>query len=198
MALFQLNFFLRGDGTKFCVVRCTCLLTFFLHSLTCEGSNVACAVSRFSTNHIDSSGGISRSYCAALLILHSCLRWFGEAVLAGRQEEHLACINWVMRCRHVVFGARGQLICIWFSWCYVHPIISCFIKMQKVCSSFWCQLTHITPLNACLSIYWYCRLLVSGCRLNFCLVICPFMFGFDSCILLWQTPGVGIKLIFML
>jgi len=98
MALFQLNFFLRGDGTKFCVVRCTCLLTFFLHSLTCEGSNVACAVSRFSTNHIDSSGSISRSYCAALLILHSCLRWFGEAVLAGRQEEHLACSDEVPTC----------------------------------------------------------------------------------------------------
>jgi len=24
-----------------------------------------------------------------------------------------------------------QMICIWFSWCHFHPVISCFIKIQK-------------------------------------------------------------------
>jgi len=32
-----------------------------------------------------------------------------------------------------------QLICIWFSWCHCHRIISCFIKIQNGLP-FWCQL----------------------------------------------------------
>jgi len=26
-----------------------------------------------------------------------------------------------------------QMICIWSSWCYCHPVISCFIKIQNGC-----------------------------------------------------------------
>jgi len=28
--------------------------------------------------------------------------------------------------------SKMQMICIWFSWCHCHPIISCFIKIQKI------------------------------------------------------------------
>jgi len=48
-------------------------------------------------------------------------------LLAGRQEEHPACKNWVM------VGAvisLVQIVCIWSSWWHFHPkspIISCLI-----------------------------------------------------------------------
>ena len=42
------------------------------------------------------------------------------------------------------------MICIWSSWCYCHPIISCSSKIQNGLP-FWCRLTQVvlekTPLN---------------------------------------------------
>jgi len=53
-------------------------------------------------------------------------------LLVGRQEEHTACkklsdevLAWLSLCSKV------QMMCIWSSWCYCHPIISCFIKIQN-------------------------------------------------------------------
>jgi len=34
------------------------------------------------------------------------------------------------------------MICIWFTWCHCHPVISCFIKIQNGLP-FWCQLTQV-------------------------------------------------------
>jgi len=49
-----------------------------------------------------------------------------------------------------------QMICIWFSWCHFHPIISCFINIQDGLP-FWCQLTQFIlekrPLNG--NYYYY-------------------------------------------
>jgi len=52
-------------------------------------------------------------------------------LLAGRQEEHLACkklsdevLAWLSVRNEV------QMICIWSSWCHCHLITSCFIKIQ--------------------------------------------------------------------
>jgi len=36
--------------------------------------------------------------------------------------------------------SKVQMTCIWSSWCYWHPIISCFIKVEKG-KPFWCLLT---------------------------------------------------------
>jgi len=48
-------------------------------------------------------------------------------MLVGRQEQHPVCKNWVMRSWHgYLSGAR----CIWSSWCYCHPVICRFIKIQ--------------------------------------------------------------------
>jgi len=45
-----------------------------------------------------------------------------------------------------------QMICIWFSWCHCHPIISCISKIQNGLS-FWYQSTQVVlekrPLNVC-------------------------------------------------
>ena len=38
----------------------------------------------------------------------------------------------------------GYMICIWFSWCHCHPIISCFSKIQNGLS-FWYWLTWVVP-----------------------------------------------------
>jgi len=47
-----------------------------------------------------------------------------------------------------------QIICICFSWCYCHPIISCSSKIQNGLL-FWCQLTQVVlekrPINWCIS-----------------------------------------------
>ena len=41
-------------------------------------------------------------------------------------------------------GLRSEVqkICIWFSWCHWHPIISCFIEIQNSLP-FWCRLTQV-------------------------------------------------------
>jgi len=47
-----------------------------------------------------------------------------------------------------------QMICMWFSWCYCHPIISCSSKIQNGLP-FWCRPTQVVlekrPLNGCSS-----------------------------------------------
>jgi len=66
---------------------------------------------------------------------HNC-RCFNPAssaltLFAKHQEEHPACktlndevLAWLSGWSEV------QLICMWSSWCYCHPIISCFIKIE--------------------------------------------------------------------
>ena len=60
---------------------------------------------------------------------------FGALILlVGHQEEQPACktlsdevLPWLSVC------SKMQMICLWLlwsSWCYCHPIISCFIKIQ--------------------------------------------------------------------
>jgi len=47
-----------------------------------------------------------------------------------------------------------QMICIWSSWCYCHPITCCSSKIQNGLP-FWCRLTKVVlekrPLNGCTS-----------------------------------------------
>jgi len=52
-------------------------------------------------------------------------------LLFGHQEEHPACkklsdevLAWL------AVWSKVQMICIWSSWCYCHPIISCFMKIH--------------------------------------------------------------------
>ena len=64
--------------------------------------------------------------------------------------------NWVTRCWHgCLSGARCKMICMWSSWCYCHPNITCFIKTQNGLT-FWCRLTQTVLkkrlLNGCLSV----------------------------------------------
>jgi len=70
------------------------------------------------------------------ILLHICCWMFAFSALtlvAGHQEEHPACkklsdkvlLVWLLVC------SKMQMICIWFSWCHFHPIISCFNKIQK-------------------------------------------------------------------
>jgi len=52
-------------------------------------------------------------------------------LLVKRQKEHLACkklSDEVLALLSV--WSKVQMICIWSSWCYCHPIISCFSKIQ--------------------------------------------------------------------
>jgi len=70
-------------------------------------------------------------------------RAFSASMLfVGQQEGHPACKKLsgeVMAWLSV--WSKVEMICIWSSWCYCHPIISCFIKIQNGLP-FWCQLTN--------------------------------------------------------
>jgi len=63
-------------------------------------------------------------------------RWLGgrkgirPVILSG---ELLA---WLSVCSEV------QMICLWFSWCHCHPVISCGSKIQNGLP-FWCRLTQV-------------------------------------------------------
>jgi len=61
-------------------------------------------------------------------------------LLAGWQEGHPVCRNWVVRYWHG--SSDMQMICIRSSWCHCHPIIYCFIKTQNSLR-FWCRLTQV-------------------------------------------------------
>jgi len=94
------------------------------------------------------------------------LWWCGDGemtltLLVGRQEEHLACKNWVLRCWHGYVWSDVQMVYIWSSWCNFHPIISHFIKIQI-------GLTFLVPtypgclnkrpLNGCVFVcFWWCN-----------------------------------------
>ena len=76
------------------------------------------------------------SYISVSLTVQSCLvRLFPAftalTLLVGHQEEHADCkklsnelLVWLSA------WSKVQMICMWFSWSYCHPIISCFIKTQ--------------------------------------------------------------------
>jgi len=64
-------------------------------------------------------------------------------LLVGQQEGHLACKNlsdevlvWLS------LWSEVQMICMWYSWCHCHPIISCSSQIQNGLP-FWCQLTQV-------------------------------------------------------
>jgi len=68
---------------------------------------------------------------------------FSLTLLVRWQEGHPACkktsgaiLAWLAAWSEV------QMICIWSNWCYCHPIISCFSKIQNGLP-FWCRLTQV-------------------------------------------------------
>jgi len=76
-------------------------------------------------------------------------------LLVGWQEGHPACkklsgevMVWLS------VWSEVQMICIWFSWCHRHPIVSCSSKIQNGLP-FWCRLTQVVLkkrlLNGCSS-----------------------------------------------
>ena len=72
--------------------------------------------------HVSSSYRVVTCTILCLLTAFSAL-----TMLVGRQEQHPVCKNWAMRSWHgYLSGAR----CIWSSWCYCHPVICRFIKIQ--------------------------------------------------------------------
>jgi len=38
---------------------------------------------------------------------------------------------WAVKWSELSAWSEVQIICIWFSWCHCHPIVSCFIKIQN-------------------------------------------------------------------
>ena len=52
-------------------------------------------------------------------------------LLVGRQEGHQACKLSDEVLAWLAVWSEVQMICIWFSWCHCHPIVSCFIKIQN-------------------------------------------------------------------
>ena len=56
---------------------------------------------------------------------------------------------------NIFLQSEVQMICIWFSWCHCHPVISCFSKIQNGLS-FWYWPTQVVlekkPLNVCVCV----------------------------------------------
>ena len=48
-----------------------------------------------------------------------------------------------------------QMICIWFSWCHCHPIISCFRKIQNGLS-FWYRPTQVVLEKKAIKCFYVC------------------------------------------
>jgi len=77
-------------------------------------------------------------------------------LLSGRQEEHLACKNWVMSCWH------GYLSGVRYRWFAYGPAdgtttpSSLVSWKSRLVWPFWCRLTQVVlekrPLNGCLSV----------------------------------------------
>jgi len=100
-----------------------------------------------------------------------CTVFSALTLLVGRQEEHPAhkklsdgILAWLS-----VWSVM-QMICIWFSWCHCHPIISCFTKIQNGLP-FWCRLTQVVlekrPLNVCMYVCLYVILYANDCCCHF-------------------------------
>jgi len=73
------------------------------------------------------------------------LKAFGALTLLVRcQEEHPSCEKTLSDVVLVwlYLWSEMQMICIWFSWCHCHPILSCFIKIQNHLP-FLCGLSHM-------------------------------------------------------
>jgi len=76
------------------------------------------------------------SYISISLTVQSCLVHLFPAfsaltLLVGHQKEHPACkklSDEVLVSLSV--WSEVQMTCVWSSWCYCQPIISCFIKTQ--------------------------------------------------------------------
>jgi len=79
-----------------------------------------------------------------------------------------------------------QMICIWSSWCYCHPIISCFSKIQNGLP-FWCRLTQVVlekrPLNICV------RVCVCDTKGAFTLLISPNLIWTHFCAVIGWSHG---------
>jgi len=75
---------------------------------------------------------------SAKSVFRGCTEFPAFTLLVGRQEEYPAC-------KKTEWWGTGwsevQMICIWFSWCHCHPIISCFSKIQNGLPV-WCRLTQ--------------------------------------------------------
>ena len=76
-------------------------------------------------------------------VLYLKLQTENLTLLVGRQEKHPAhkklsdgILVWLS------VWSVVRVICIWSSWCYCHPIISCFGKIQNGLP-FWCRLTWV-------------------------------------------------------
>jgi len=78
---------------------------------------VVAALSRYNSKTAD-----------AVLFVFRAVAFSALTLSVGRQEEHLACKNWVIRCWHGCVSSEVQMVCIWCSWCHCHPVISCFVK----------------------------------------------------------------------
>jgi len=105
--------------------------------------------------HIFLGGGNYKNWIHYSLTLYISIIAFSALMLiAGWQERHLACKNFVVRYWHHYLSAEVQMLCIWSSWCHCHPIISYSSKIQNGLP-FWCRLTQVVlekrPLNRCSS-----------------------------------------------
>ena len=85
--------------------------------------------------------------CLCTICLHCSVLWCSSKGIRPVKTEWwgigvVICLKWL------------QMICIWFSWCHCHPIISCCGKIQNGLP-FWCRLTHVVLekrlLNGCSS-----------------------------------------------
>ena len=109
---------------------------------------------------MDSKTNMSRIMCCCVVSL--LLHWviWNYSVMVGHQEEHPACkqlSNEVLAWLSV--WSKVQMIWIWSSWCYCHPVISCYIKIRLILP-FWCRLTQVVlekrPLSE--SVCLFCHL----------------------------------------
>jgi len=62
--------------------------------------------------------------------------------------------------------SKVQMICIWFSWCHSHPIISCFSKIQNSLS-FWYRPTQVVLVCVCVCVCVCACVIAEGYTVGF-------------------------------
>ena len=66
-----------------------------------------------------SASKFGKTVCKCVVLIHA---FSALTLLVGRQEQHPAYKNWVMRCWcGYLSGARCRFFCMWSSWCHCHP-----------------------------------------------------------------------------
>jgi len=133
-----MTFWKMRENYRNCSVLC-CVWQWHAHTWAVSAVNywfrfVPCRRLWINSNNLSSNSHILEvwSWCWVLTNQWVIPIAFSSLTLLVRgQEKHLGCKMKWSSAGIISVWSEVQIICIWFSWCHCHPIISCFIEIQN-------------------------------------------------------------------